>query len=90
MSLSENSRFSVVTKEGHSALLPGLSVTEGAGQEAEWEGLQKAGMLHLALSPCHQGSTCQHSAIRVSGHVLAAALLPGDKYLNPDNFAAIC
>lgn len=90
MSLSEISPFSVVTKERHCALLSGLSVTEGAGQEVQWEGLQKTGMLHLTLSPCHQGSAWQHSANRVSGHVLAAALFPGDKYLNPDNFAAIC
>lgn len=48
MSLSENSPFSLVTKERHSDLFPGLSVTEGAGKEVEWEGSHKVGILDLA------------------------------------------
>lgn len=62
MFLSENFPFSVVTKERHPDLLSGLSVTEGAGKEVEWEGSQEAGILDLPsrqILPAPCSSMCQ-------------------------------
>lgn len=90
MSLTENSPFSVVIKERHSDLLPELSATEGAGEKWNGKDHKKQESWTWQLSPCHGGSTCQHSANPCVRPWPGSCSFPGDKYLYPDNFTAIC